>query len=584
MVSTTPATRAPATADPGPLRPPWSARALIAAGLLVAAVAATWLTFWWIGLSPASLAAGLDDTARLLRRMWPPDLPRAGDVAWMIVETLLIAVAGTGLAALASVPLAFVAARTHSGPRWLRPPARAVVVLTRAVPTLAFAILFVRIFGLGPLAGALAVAVHSVGMIAKLLTDAVEEADPVPAEAARACGAGEVQVAVSTVLPRVFPALAGIVLYRLDINIRASAVLGVVGAGGIGVALQTALGSLNYHRAAGIICVIVVLVLLLELLSVAVRRTVLRPGVRRPSVRRPTVRRRTASRTSRRDLVGRDAGAAGRTAGDTTGTAALPAGRAPHDVGWDRGRVLRVAGAVATGVVFLVSLWSLDPDPGRLSGAWPNLRAVLAGMWPPAFSGDLLMAVLESLLMALGAAAVGAACGLVLALLTAVNTTPWRPLSAVVRVLLVVVRGIPDLVYALLFVAALGLGPYAGFLALWISSTALAAKFFADSLEQLDPLPHEALTSVGARRWQAFAAGIWPQFVPSFTGNGLFVADLALRESVVLGIAGAGGVGYLMQESIATLRYDTTAAIVIAIAVVVYAIETLARIARRHLL
>ncbi len=550
MPSTTSATRATTAADPGPLRPPWSARALVAAGLLVAAVAVTWLTFWWIGLSPASLAAGLDDTARLLRRMWPPDLSGTGDLAWMVAETLLIAVAGTGLAVLASVPLAFTAARTHRGPRWLRPAARVVVVLTRAVPTLAFAILFVRIFGLGPLAGALAVAVHSVGMIAKLLADAVEEADPVPAEAARACGAGEVQVAVSTVLPRVFPALTAIVLYRLDINIRASAVLGVVGAGGIGVALQTALGSLNYHRAAGIICVIVVLVLLLELLSVAVRR-----------------------RTR-----------AGRSAGDTTGAAALPAGRAPHDVGWDRGRVLRVAGAVATGVVFLVSLSSLDLDPGRLSGAWPNLRGVLTGMWPPAFSGDLLMAVLESLLMALGAAAVGAACGLVLALLTAVNTTPWRPLSAVVRVLLVVVRGIPDLVYALLFVAALGLGPFAGFLALWISSTALAAKFFADSLEQLDPLPIEALTSVGARRSQAFAAGTWPQFVPSFTGNGLFVADMALRESIVLGIAGAGGVGYLMQESIATLRYDTTAAIVIAIAVIVYAIETLARIARRHLL
>ncbi|MEU6431574.1 phosphonate ABC transporter, permease protein PhnE [Microbispora sp. NPDC046973] len=565
MVSTCPATHSPPAADPGPLRPPWSARALIAAGLLVAAVAVTWLTFWWIGLSPASLAAGLGDTARLLRRMWPPDLPDAGDVAGMIAETLLIAVAGTGLAALASVPLAFVAARTHRGPRWLRPAAQVVVVLTRAVPTLAFAILFVRIFGLGPPAGALAVAVHSVGMIAKLLADAVEEADPVPAEAARACGAGEVQVAVSTVLPRVFPALTGIVLYRLDINIRASAVLGVVGAGGIGVALQTALGSLNYHRAAGIICVIVVLVLLLELLSVAVRR-------------------RTGQQSTGRQNTGRRSTRAGRSGGDTTGTAALPAGRAPHDVGWDRGRVLRVAGAVATGVVFLVSLWSVSPDPGRLSGAWPNLRGVLAGMWPPAFSGDLLMAVLESLLMALGAASAGAACGLVPALLTAAGTTPWRPLSAVVRVLLVVVRGIPDLVYALLFVAALGLGPFAGFLALWISSTALAAKFFADSLEQLDPLPHEALTSVGARRWQAFAAGIWPQFVPSFTGNSLFVADLALRESVVLGIAGAGGVGYLMQESIATLRYDTTAAIVIAIAVVVYAIETLARVARRHLL
>ncbi|WP_186404942.1 PhnE/PtxC family ABC transporter permease [[Actinomadura] parvosata] len=246
--------------------------------------------------------------------------------------------------------------------------------------------------------------------------------------------------------------------------------------------------------------------------------------------------------------------------------------------------MLRAAGAVTVTAVFLVSLAALSPDPGRLAGAWPNLRDLLAGLWPPAFTGDLLMAVLESLLMALGAAAAGAACGLALALLTAAGTTPWRPLSAVVRVLLVVVRGVPDLVYALLFVAALGLGPFAGFLALWISSTALAAKLFADSLEQLDPLPYKALTAAGARPWQAFTAGTWPRFVPSFTGNGLFVADLALRESVVLGIAGAGGVGYLMQESIATLRYDTTAAIVIAIAVVVYAIETLARIARRHLL
>ncbi|MEU5884109.1 phosphonate ABC transporter, permease protein PhnE [Spirillospora sp. NPDC047279] len=531
---------------PGPLRPPLEARTAVAAGLLIGAVVVTGVTFWWIGLSPLSLAAGLGDTGRLLERMVPPEFPAAGDIAMLVLETLLIAVAGTGLATLASVPLAFAAARTRPVRRWIGPAARLVIVLTRAVPTLVFAILFVRAFGLGPLAGAIAVAVHSVGMIAKLLADTIEEADPVPAEAVRACGAREAQVAASNVLPRVFPALVAIVLYRLDINIRASAVLGVVGAGGIGVALQTALGSLDYRRAAGIICVIIVLILLLELLSVAIRR---------------------------------------RSGNDRTGPAALPAGeRAPYDVGWDRDRVLRFAGMTAAAAVFLLSLWSLDFSPGRLGDAWPNVRGMLTGMWPPAFSGDVLMGVLESLLMALGAAAVGTLGGLVLALLTAANVTPWRPLSAVVRALVVVIRGIPDLVYALLFVAALGLGPFAGFLALWISCTALAAKFFTDSLEVLDPVPHEALTSVGASRPQAFAGGIWPRFVPSFTGNGLFVADLALRESIVLGIVGAGGIGYLMQESIATLRYDVTSAIVITIAVVVYGIEALARLARRHLL
>ncbi|MFG2085452.1 MULTISPECIES: phosphonate ABC transporter, permease protein PhnE [unclassified Spirillospora] len=546
MTSTEPAVRTEPEPDPGPLRPPLEARTAVAAVLLLGAVGVTWATFWWIGLSPLSLAAGLGDTLRLLERMLPPDFPAAGDTASLVLETLLIAVAGTGLSVLASVPLAFIAARTRPVRRWTGPVARLVIVLTRAVPTLVFAILFVRAFGLGPLAGALAVAVHSVGMIAKLLADAIEEADPVPAEAARACGARETQIAVSNVLPRVLPALVAIVLYRLDINIRASAVLGVVGAGGIGVALQTALGSLDYTRAAGIICVIIVLILLLELLSVAIRR---RSGNDR-----------------------------------TAAAAALPAGKRASDVGWDRERVLRFGGTAAVAAVFLASLWSLDLSLGRLADAWPNVRGILTGMWPPAFSTEILMGVLESLLMALGAASAGTFGGLVLALLTATNVAPWRPLSAAVRVLVVVIRGIPDLVYALLFVAALGLGPFAGFLALWISCTALAAKFFTDSLEVLDPVPHEALTSVGATRPQSFAGGIWPQFVPSFTGNGLFVADLALRESIVLGIVGAGGIGYLMQESIATLRYDVTSAIVIAIAVVVYGIEALARLARRHLL
>ncbi|WP_161602764.1 phosphonate ABC transporter, permease protein PhnE [Thermomonospora catenispora] len=531
----------------GPLRPPLGARTVVAAGLLTAAVTVTCVTFWWIGLSPSTLAAGLGDARRLLERMLPPEFPAAGDIAALIVETLLIAVAGTGLAAAASVPLAFAAARTRPGRSWTRSAARLVIVLTRAVPTLVFAILFVRAFGLGPLAGALAVAVHSVGMIAKLLTDAIEEADPLPAEAVRACGARETQVALSNVLPRVLPAFVAAVLYRLDINIRASSVLGVVGAGGIGVALQTALGSLNYRRAAGIICVIIVLILLLELLSVVIGR---RSGQDR-----------------------------------SAGPAALPASaRARHDVGWDRHRALRFAGAGTAVVIFLAALWSLDPRPDRLADAWPNTREMLTGMWPPAFSAEVFTGVLESLLIALGAASVGALGGLALALLTAGNVAPWRPLAAIVRVLVVVVRGIPDLVYALLFVAALGLGPFAGFLALWISCTALAAKFFTDALERLDPVPHEALTSVGATRPQAFAGGIWPQFVPSFIGNGLFVADLALRESIVLGVVGAGGVGYLMQESIATLRYDVTCAIVIVITVVVYGIETLARLARRHLL
>jgi phosphonate transport system permease protein len=146
----------------------------------------------------------------------------------------------------------------------------------------------------------------------------------------------------------------------------------------------------------------------------------------------------------------------------------------------------------------------------------------------------------------------------------------------------VLMRGVPDIVYALLFVAALGLGPFAGFLALAISCTALAAKFFTDSLEGLDPAPRQALEATGASKLQVLVSGVWPQFFPSFLGNGLFTSDLALRESAVLGIVGAGGVGFLLHESTATLHYETTSAILVCLIVVVFAIESAARWVRRQ--
>ena len=530
-------------------RPPLRAGTVAGLALAIGGVVITAIAFWWIGVSLPALMAGFEDTLSLLGRMLPPEMPGPGEVVSLVAETLLIAVAGTGLATIASLPLAFAAARSYGSARIVRSLARLITVMTRAVPSLIFAIFFVRAFGLGPLAGGLAIAVHSIGMIAKLVTDAIDEIDHIPSDAIRACGASRPHTAVATIFPRILPALVSIVLYRLDINIRASAILGIVGAGGIGVALQTALGSLDYPRAAGIICVIIALILALELLSVLIRRRV---GVADPA---------------------------------TIAGVSLPSSRrARHVVGWDRQRIGRFAGVAGLFGIFVIALWSLNPDPQRLFEAWPQVQHILTGMWPPEFSLDIVMGVLETLLMAVGAAVVGTVGGLVLALLTATNVAPWRTLSLVVRVLVVTARGIPDLVYALLFVAALGLGPFAGFLALWIAATALAAKFFTDSIEQLDPVPGEALASLGATRPQALVAAVWPQFVPSFVSNSLFVTDLEIRQSIVLGIVGAGGIGFLLQQSVATLKYGTTSAILLSLLVLIYALEAIAQAARKRLI
>ena len=532
-----------ATRRAAPRRTRSSALATLAVPLAYIAVAA--FGTWWIDIRPAALAAGFGDIANLLERMVPPTTGDVGSLFSLALETLWIAIAGTGLATIASVFLSAAASRHFTGPRLVQWLARGVIVVSRSIPSLVFAIIFVRVFGLGPLAGGLAIAFHSVGMIGKMMTDVFEELEPSPRDAVSAVGANRMQVFVSTTLSRALPALTSLVLYRLDINIRASAVLGLVGAGGIGVALQTAIGSLNYPRAAGIICVIVAMLLVLELISYVAQRTV----------------SEHADESTASQLYGVRAD--------------------PMTLGWNRGRAVRGFGAAIALVLFLLSLTQLAFTPERLLRAWDNTAALLAGFVPPVFTGEVFIGIFESVIMAITATTVGVVIGLVIAVFSTRHILRFEPLSLLLRGIVVLLRGVPDIVYALVFVAALGLGPFAGFLALAISCTALAAKFFTDSLQTVDPDPIRALEATGANRVQVFASAVWPQFVPSFIGNSLFTSDLALRESAVLGIVGAGGIGFLLSESVATLNYQITSGIIIGLIVVVVVLESVARWARK---
>ncbi|WP_221583344.1 phosphonate ABC transporter, permease protein PhnE [Microbacterium sp. G2-8] len=523
-------------------------RALSSAAIPLAYLLVTAFGMWWIDIRPAALASGMDDIARLIERMVPPTTGDLPSLLSLAIETLWIAIAGTGLATIASIFLAAASSRHFSGPRLVQWLARAIIVVTRAIPSLIFAIIFVRLFGLGPLAGALAIAVHSVGMIGKMMADVFDEQAPDPRDAVAAVGAGRAQNFVATTLSRALPAVTSLVLYRLDINIRASAVLGLVGAGGIGVALQTAIGSLDYPRAAGIIVVIVAMLLALELISYLAQRA-------------------TAEH-----------------ADETTAAQLYGARQDRAALGWNRTRTLHVAGSGVAAAVFLIALTQLSIDPARIARSWGTAIQMLQGFFPPVFSAEIALGIFESVLMAISATTFGVVFGLVIAVLSTRHLIRFEPLAIILRLAVVVMRGIPDIIYALIFVAALGLGPFAGFLALTISATALASKFFTDSLQNVDPAPLRALEATGASRLQVFVSGVWPQFVPSFIANSLFTSDLSLRESAVLGIVGAGGIGFLLEESVATLDYQVTAGILLGLIVVVVGLEAVARWARKKVI
>ncbi|WP_039777769.1 phosphonate ABC transporter, permease protein PhnE, partial [Nocardia cerradoensis] len=209
----------------------------------------------------------------IAENMWPPDFKGLSDLLSATLVTIEVAFLGTLLAAVVSLPLALLGARNLAPHRSVFVVVRFLIMVCRAVPDFVFALMFVAALGLGPLPGILGLAIHSIGMLGKVYAERIEEVDPGPGEALAAVGASPLQIIKHAVLPQIMPSLVANTLYRFDINIRSSIVLGIVGAGGIGYELVTALQALDYRRAAAVMIIVLVLVAIVEAVSNRIRRS-----------------------------------------------------------------------------------------------------------------------------------------------------------------------------------------------------------------------------------------------------------------------------------------------------------------------
>jgi phosphonate transport system permease protein len=206
--------------------------------------------------------------------MLPPEWSYLDDLLRPLWDTLNIATLGTVLALGLAVPVAVAAARNTTPHPVLRAPALLVIVASRSINSLIWALLLVAILGPGMVAGVLAIALRSIGFIAKLLYEAMEEIDPAPVAAVTATGASRWQTLDYAVTPQVLPAFAGIAVFRWDVNIREATVLGLVGAGGIGLEIDAAVAALQWSRVAVLLLAVFALVLLSESVSARVRSAV----------------------------------------------------------------------------------------------------------------------------------------------------------------------------------------------------------------------------------------------------------------------------------------------------------------------
>ena len=245
----------------------------------------------------------------------------------------------------------------------------------------------------------------------------------------------------------------------------------------------------------------------------------------------------------------------------------------------------------ACGVVALLILfgWSAEGvrlDPVSFLSGLGGVKDILGRLFPPDFSvlPKLIAPAIETVQISIWGTSLGILFCIPLGILAAKNVTPNRLIYIASRQTLNVLRAIPDMVMALIFVASVGLGPFPGVLAVAFHSVGMLGKFLADSIENVDPGPVEALAATGARARQRFAYAVVPQILPEFVSLCLFRWEMNFRSSTVLGIVGAGGLGFELITSMRLFRYQEMTMTILLILAVVAVVDTLSSQIRKRIL
>ena len=514
--------------------------------------------------SIADVIAGAQNAVDFTARMFPLDFPPIAETAALIIESLSVVAAATVLAVVLSIPLAILAAHNTAPNRTSSSIARGFITIMRAIPDLVLAIFFFRLFGLGALPGVLAMGLHSIGMVGKLYADAIEDLDNGPLEALRAAGASRSQQILSGVIPQLTPQIVATALHRFDINLRHSVLLGYVGVGGIGMALADALNTMNYKRGMALALIVLVLCMIVELISGSVRMILL--GRNEPQrgfmglLRRLSegwIDRPTATHQVQRDSSGRV-------------KVAPP---------WDAARISRTMGIVLTLLLVLSAFMATKISPALLFTGFADLPATLVLFWPPdggSIKDTLFAAMLTTVHIGFAATLIGVVLALPIGSLAARNVAPNRTVALFFRALIVIVRAFPELILAIILIVMMGLGPVPGAIALGIGSVGLLGKLVADSIEETDVRVQEAVRANGASRLQVYASTTLRQITPALVGHILYQLDNNIRAATLLGLVGAGGIGFYLLEANRVLEFQTVTYIVGLILITVLALEMLA--------
>jgi phosphonate transport system permease protein len=487
---------------------------------------------------------------KFLTGLYPPDLSAdfLRTVLRGVAQTVAIAIAGTLLSIIFALPLAVLATATL----WNRGVlvaadvdrfaygvgavasrlARALLGFLRAVPDRIWALLFVAAVGLGSLAGTLALTVAYSGVLGRVYSDVFEHVNPQPLEALQSTGATRMQIFLRGVWPQALPHLTAYTLYSFECCARAAAVLGFVGAGGIGYEISVSMRMFEYGQ---VLTLLLVFIMLLTVTDAASRY----------------LRARSVSLTGCGNKV-RTLRSSG---------LKLFISNSRKLVGWMSALSLVVASFALAG---------FTPQTLIEAGIAARLTDFVRRMLPPDFTWAFVGSLGTALLQTIAISFMGTLIGIALAIVLAVPATSslvfvrrdspgkHRALERVVRWLLFwstrlvlnILRSIPELVWVLICILAVGIGPFAGTIALGLHTSGVLGKLYAETVEEVPLRPLEALRSLGARPLQLLLWAMWPQARPLLISYTVLRWEVNLRASAILGLVGGGGLGQAVYNNV----------------------------------
>lgn len=487
---------------------------------IIATIPPVLLVLGFIGLQSSEMPLEMSSVssealARFIRRVFPADFSQILEIWPLFDQTLLMTLWGTVLGGFLALFLSLVFGNRYlASSRILKISVTIVALLSRSVPDLLTALLLVSILGTGTLAGIFALAIASIGMFVRLLSTRIEEISLENTIPFAATGMSKLSLRISFVVREIWPYFVSIFGYRLDINLRSAATLGLAGAGGVGIALKLAFGSLNYPSAIAIVIVIALGLLFIEF---------------------------TANKFS------------------------MVLTQGQRDATLARSRIYKFFGRVLLLLVFYYMLagFFYAVRDARLDVA--ELLALIHAMFVPDFTSHGVE-ILNALIQSLSLAAIGVVLGGILALLVGIGAARQSGLPKAVfyfsRIFLVIKRSAPTVLFGIVFVIIFGMGPIAAIAALVLGVGGIGAKFIADSLDQISDSELLSLKSLGLNRFQYLVSGILRIGLPTLVGHFLYMLELNVRYSTILGIIGVGGIGLLISSTIRNNDLNSTMAII----------------------